>query len=40
MIGIDLNNISIKKAKKNLSNIPLTFISSIDNPEFIFKQLY
>lgn len=41
MIGIDLNNISIKKAKKNLSNIPSIFIKgSIDNPELIFKQLY
>lgn len=40
MIGVDLNNISIQKAKKNLRGIPAILIkSSIDNPDFIFKKL-
>lgn len=40
MIGVDLNTISIKKAKKKLAKIPiLTIQNSIDNPELIFKKL-
>ena len=40
MIGIDLNNISIKKLKKFIKYTSIFIKGSIDNPEFIFKQLY
>lgn len=40
IIGVDLNIISVNKAKKNLAKIPSFVIkNSIDNPEIIFKKL-
>lgn len=40
VIGVDLNRVSLKSAKKNLKNIPKILIKeSIDNPTEIFKKL-